>query len=280
MAHVCAQARAAGIYVTLKTFPADLEGYLNVIRGFGVHHDGTPMTARQRRRNAARAYARRWLDLKEDEGREGPMPPMPHLDFAVCVKGELPCQYNYASKELEFFNANAGVWMHTGGQAYCRGELLKDALCKVLCTPRWGLDKDGKTRLLPGDALSSTRPLSSRLSGGMLGLLLLSLSSSSRLTSRRRCQRGRAMVVIKSELGEMKNTKKLQADPVNVKTTTKRRQLGINSSVNNCSMCFIISSTVFLSLPKTSLQTALGQQPALQHPCATHQGRTIESPKP
>ena len=35
------------------------------------------------------------------------------------------------------------------------------------------------------------------------------------------------MVVIKSELGEMKNTKKLQADPVNVKTTTKRRQLGI-----------------------------------------------------
>ena len=35
------------------------------------------------------------------------------------------------------------------------------------------------------------------------------------------------MVVIKSELGEMKNTKKLQADPVNVKTATKRRQLGI-----------------------------------------------------
>ena len=35
------------------------------------------------------------------------------------------------------------------------------------------------------------------------------------------------MVVIKSELGEMKNTKKLQADAVNVKTTTKRRQLGI-----------------------------------------------------
>ena len=34
-------------------------------------------------------------------------------------------------------------------------------------------------------------------------------------------------------------------------------------------MCFIISSTVFLSRPKTSLQTALGQvreQPALQHP--------------
>ena len=30
------------------------------------------------------------------------------------------------------------------------------------------------------------------------------------------------MVVIKSELGEMKNTKKLQADPVNVKTTTIR----------------------------------------------------------
>ena len=57
LAHVCAQARAAGIYVTLKTFPADLEGYLDVI--FGAHHDGTPMTARQRRRNAARAYARR-----------------------------------------------------------------------------------------------------------------------------------------------------------------------------------------------------------------------------
>ena len=32
LAHVCAQARAAGIYVTLKTFPADLEGYLDVIR--------------------------------------------------------------------------------------------------------------------------------------------------------------------------------------------------------------------------------------------------------
>ena len=34
-------------------------------------------------------------------------------------------------------------------------------------------------------------------------------------------------MIIKSELGEMKNTKKLQADPVNVKTATKRRQLGI-----------------------------------------------------
>ena len=33
------------------------------------------------------------------------------------------------------------------------------------------------------------------------------------------------VVIIKSELGEMKNTKKLQADPVNVKTAT--RQLGI-----------------------------------------------------
>ncbi|CAJ1442726.1 unnamed protein product, partial [Effrenium voratum] len=176
LAHVCAQARAAGIYVTLKTFPADLEGYLDVIRGFGVHHDGTPMTARQRRRNAARDYARRWLDLKEDEGREGPMPPMPHLDFAVCVEGELPCQYNYASKELEFFNANAGVWMHTGGQAYCRGELLKDALCKVLCTPRWGLDKDGKTRLLPGDdPLFHTAPVLSSV-GGMLDKVTPDLS--------------------------------------------------------------------------------------------------------
>ena len=112
LAHVCAQARTASIYVFRVT---DLEGYLDVIRGFGVRHDGTPMTARQRRRNAARAYARRWLDLKEDEGREGPMPPMPHLDLAVCVEGELP--YNYASKELEFFNANAGVWMHTGRTA-------------------------------------------------------------------------------------------------------------------------------------------------------------------
>ena len=176
LAHVCAQARAAGIYVTLKTFPADLEGYLDVIRGFGAHHDGTPMTARQRRRNAARAYARRWLDLKEDADREGPMPPMPHLDFAVCVEGELPCQYNYASKELEFFNANAGVWMHTGGQAYCRGELLKDALCKVLCTPRWGLDKDGKTRLLPGDdPLFHTAPVLSSV-GGMLDKVTPDLS--------------------------------------------------------------------------------------------------------
>ena len=35
------------------------------------------------------------------------------------------------------------------------------------------------------------------------------------------------VVRIKSDLGEMKNTKKLQADPVNVKTATKRRQLGI-----------------------------------------------------
>ena len=174
LAHVCAQARAAGIYVTLKTFPADLEGYLDVIRGFGVHHDGTPMTARQRR--TARAYARRWLDLKEDEGREGPMAPMPHLDFAVCVEGELPCQCNYASKELEFFNANAGVWMHTGGQAYCRGELLKDALCKVLCTPRWGLDKDGKTRLLPGDdPLFHTAPVLSSV-GGMLDKVTPDLS--------------------------------------------------------------------------------------------------------
>ena len=34
------------------------------------------------------------------------------------------------------------------------------------------------------------------------------------------------VVIIKSELGEMKNTKKL-ADPVNVKTATTRRQLGI-----------------------------------------------------
>ncbi|CAJ1461686.1 unnamed protein product, partial [Effrenium voratum] len=176
LAHVCAQARAAGIYVTLKTFPADLEGYLDVVRGFGVHHDGTPMTARQRRRNAARAYARRWLDLKEDADREGPMPPMPHLDFAVCVEGELPCQYNYASKELEFFNANAGVWMHTGGQAYCRGELLKDALCKVLCTPRWGLDKDGKTQLLPGDdPLFHTAPVLSSV-GGMLDKVTPDLS--------------------------------------------------------------------------------------------------------
>ncbi|CAJ1457191.1 unnamed protein product, partial [Effrenium voratum] len=147
LAHVCAQARAAGIYVTLKTFPADLEGYLDVIRGFG-----------------------------EDEGREGPMPPMPHLDFAVCVEGELPCQYNYASKELEFFNANAGVWMHTGGQAYCRGELLKDALCKVLRTPRWGLDKDGKTRLLPGDdPLFHTAPVLSSV-GGMLDKVTPDLS--------------------------------------------------------------------------------------------------------
>ena len=134
------------------------------------------MTARQRRRNAARAYARRWLDLKEDEGREGPMPPMPHPDFAVCVEGELPRQYNYASKELEFFNANAGVWMHTGGQAYCRGELLKDALCKVLCTPRWGLDKDGKTRLLPGDdPLFHTAPVLSSV-GGMLDKVTPDLS--------------------------------------------------------------------------------------------------------
>ncbi|CAJ1443076.1 unnamed protein product, partial [Effrenium voratum] len=157
--------------------PEDVSGgYLDVIRGFGVHHDGTPMTARQRRRNAARAYARRWLDLKEDAGREGPMPPMPHLDFAVCVEGELPCQYNYASKELEFFNANAGVWMHTGGQAYCRGELLKDALCKVLCTPRWGLDKDGKTRLLPGDdPLFHTAPVLSSV-GGMLDKVTPDLS--------------------------------------------------------------------------------------------------------
>ena len=101
---------------------------------------------------------------------------MPHLDFAVCVEGELPCQYNYASKELEFFNANAGVWMHTGGQAYCRGELLKDALCKVLCTPRWGLDKDGKTRLLPGDdPLFHTAPVLSSV-GGMLDKVTPDLS--------------------------------------------------------------------------------------------------------
>ena len=100
----------------------------------------------------------------------------PHLDFAVCVEGELPCQYNYASKELEFFNANAGVWMHTGGQAYCRGELLKDALCKVLCTPRWGLDKDGKTRLLPGDdPLFHTAPVLSSV-GGMLDKVTPDLS--------------------------------------------------------------------------------------------------------
>ena len=108
------------------------------------------MTARQRRRNAARAYARRWLDLKEDEDREGPLPPIPRLDFAVCVEGELPYQYNYASEELEFFNANAGVDAHRG-QAYCRGKLLKDALCRLLRTPRWGIDKDGKTWLLPGN---------------------------------------------------------------------------------------------------------------------------------
>ncbi|CAJ1460109.1 unnamed protein product, partial [Effrenium voratum] len=126
--------------------------------------------------NAARAYARRWLDLKEDEDREGPLPLMPHLDFAVCVEGELPCQYNYASKELEFFNANAGVWMHTGGQAYCRGELLKDALCKVLRTPRWGVDKDGKTRLLPGDdPLFHTAPVLSAV-GGMLDKVTPDLS--------------------------------------------------------------------------------------------------------
>ncbi|CAJ1456402.1 unnamed protein product, partial [Effrenium voratum] len=153
-------ARAAGIYVTLKTFPADLEGCLDVIRG-GTPHGPT--------------HGGGW-NLKEDEGREGPMPPMPHLDFAVCVEGELPCQYNYASKELEFFNANAGVWMHTGGQAYCRGELLKDALCKVLCTPRWGLDKDGKTQLLPGDdPLFHTAPVLSSV-GGMLDKVTPDLS--------------------------------------------------------------------------------------------------------
>ena len=39
------------------------------------------------------------------------------------------------------------------------------------------------------------------------------------------CRLKRLVVLIKSELGEMKNTKKLQADPVNVKTATKRRQL-------------------------------------------------------
>ena len=128
-------------------YPEDVSGRLGGVPG------RDPRLRRASRRGAhdsAEAEERRTGLRAAVVGPEGGWPrradaPMPHLDFAVCVEGELPCQYNYASKELEFFNANAGVWMHTGGQAYCRGELLKDALCKVLCTPRWGLDKDGKT---------------------------------------------------------------------------------------------------------------------------------------
>ena len=105
-----------------------------------------PRLRRASRRDAhdrsAEAEERR-TGVKEDEDREGPLPPMPHLDFAVCVEGE-PCQYNYASKELEFFNLRAGV------------------------LPRRALERRPLQGAIPGcsraTTLSSTRPWSSRLS--------------------------------------------------------------------------------------------------------------------
>ena len=101
------------------------------------------------------------------------MPPTPHLDFAVCVEGELPCQYNYASKELEFFNANAGVWMRAG--VLPRRALERRPLQGAAHTPV-GLDKDGKTRLLPGDdPLFHTAPVLSSV-GGMLDKVTPDLS--------------------------------------------------------------------------------------------------------
>ena len=61
-----------------------------------------------------------------EEGRSvSKPPPMPHLDYAICVEDELPCQYNYNSGEHGFFDENMGVWLQSGGQKYCRGELLR-----------------------------------------------------------------------------------------------------------------------------------------------------------
>ena len=93
--------------------PEDVSGRLGGVPG------RDPRLRRASRRDAhdrsAEAEERR-TGLRKMRTAKGRCPPTPHLDFAVCVEGELPCQYNYASKELEFFNANAGVWMHPAGR--------------------------------------------------------------------------------------------------------------------------------------------------------------------